>query len=222
MSGVAHVPSDTPVLSSHITTFSIFQVLRNQIGAICEKRAVTMIASEATRARTWRARALRSTPQHPLRLRMPQRVRGHIPGRLVYVFQREAYVTVDALKNFMSVMTDTITRQVSEHVRRAMEAANSARPLPHFGYVPAPSCKPSHRLVLVSSFCYTEKEREASCSNRSGQPYSGAGDQVHHCFHSLCDALQANRLARRTRADFQALRGGLKLAVAYPGAPLPP
>ncbi|KAJ8449200.1 LOW QUALITY PROTEIN: hypothetical protein Cgig2_027202 [Carnegiea gigantea] len=35
---------------------------------------------------------------------------------------------VDALKNFMSTMTDAITRQVSEPVRGAIEVANSARP----------------------------------------------------------------------------------------------
>ncbi|KAJ8431110.1 LOW QUALITY PROTEIN: hypothetical protein Cgig2_015678 [Carnegiea gigantea] len=44
----------------------------------------------------------------------------------------------------MLVMTDTITRQVLEQVKRAMEAANSARPLPHFHYVPTTGCKPSH------------------------------------------------------------------------------
>ncbi|KAJ8421148.1 hypothetical protein Cgig2_027446 [Carnegiea gigantea] len=45
----------------------------------------------------------------------------------------------------MSVMTETITRHVSEYVKRAMEAANSARPLPYFDYVPTAGCEPSHR-----------------------------------------------------------------------------
>jgi len=47
--------------------------------------------------------------------------------------EREAYVTVDALKNSMSTMTNTIVQQVSEQVEKAMEAA---RPLPHFDYMP--------------------------------------------------------------------------------------
>jgi len=52
----------------------------------------------------------------------------------------ETYVTVNALKNFMSTMTDTIMQQVSEQVKKAMEAATFRRPLPHFDYVPNVSC----------------------------------------------------------------------------------
>ncbi|KAJ8446501.1 LOW QUALITY PROTEIN: hypothetical protein Cgig2_027463 [Carnegiea gigantea] len=57
-------------------------------------------------------------------------------------------------------MTDTITRQVSEPIKRAMEAANSTRPFPHFDYVPTNRCEPSHRQERVPSPYYTERERE--------------------------------------------------------------
>ena len=58
--------------------------------------------------------------------------------------EREAYVTVDALKNFMSTMTDTITRQVSEQVKRVVDVAKSARLLPHFDYTPTHRGEPFH------------------------------------------------------------------------------
>ncbi|KAJ8427496.1 hypothetical protein Cgig2_028167 [Carnegiea gigantea] len=77
----------------------------------------------------------------------------------------------------MSVMTETITRHVSEQVKRAMEAGNLARPLPHFDYVPITGCEPSHRQVHVPSPHSTEMEREASWSNRGGRPYSGHHDR---------------------------------------------
>ena len=60
--------------------------------------------------------------------------------------EREAYVTVDALKNFMSVMTDTIMRQVSEQVQRAIEVADLARPLSPFGYVSTTGYEPPTSL----------------------------------------------------------------------------
>jgi len=79
---------------------------------------------------------------------------------------------VDALKNFMSTMTNTINRQVSEQVRRAMEAANSSRPLPHFDYVPTNGGEPSHQLERVASPHYVEREQEVSQSNRNDRPYT--------------------------------------------------
>ncbi|KAJ8432365.1 hypothetical protein Cgig2_014984 [Carnegiea gigantea] len=72
----------------------------------------------------------------------------------------------------MTVMTDTIIRQVSEQVERAMEAANSARPLPHFDYVPTTGCEPSHRQDRVSSPRQIERERETSRSNCSGRSHT--------------------------------------------------
>ncbi|KAJ8441090.1 LOW QUALITY PROTEIN: hypothetical protein Cgig2_000351 [Carnegiea gigantea] len=75
----------------------------------------------------------------------------------------------------MSVMIETITRHVSEQVQWAIEAANSARPLPHFGYVPTAGCEPSHW------------EREASRSNWGGRPYSG-----HHDRHTTTAVRQSD------------------------------
>jgi len=60
------------------------------------------------------------------------------------LLERKAYVMVDALKKSISTMTDTIMRQVLEHVQRAMEAANASRPLPYFDYVPTTGCEPSY------------------------------------------------------------------------------
>ncbi|KAJ8421436.1 hypothetical protein Cgig2_029969 [Carnegiea gigantea] len=65
----------------------------------------------------------------------------------------------------MSVMTETISRQVFEQVKWAMEVVNSARPLPHFDYVRIPS---PHS---------TERERETSRSSRGGRPYSDHHDR---------------------------------------------
>jgi len=69
---------------------------------------------------------------------------------------------VDALKNFMSTMTDAIMQQVSKQVKKAMEAASSARPLLHFEYVPAMSCQPSRRRDPVASPRCNERVQEAS------------------------------------------------------------
>lgn len=49
---------------------------------------------------------------------------------------------MDALKNFMSTMTDTIMQQVSEQVKKALEAASYARPLPRFDYMPSTAASP--------------------------------------------------------------------------------
>ncbi|KAJ8448915.1 hypothetical protein Cgig2_030771 [Carnegiea gigantea] len=57
-------------------------------------------------------------------------------------------------------MTDAITRQVSEQVKRAMAAPNLARPLPHFDYIPNLRSEPSHQLERIPSPYYTERERE--------------------------------------------------------------
>ncbi|KAJ8450531.1 hypothetical protein Cgig2_020168 [Carnegiea gigantea] len=80
---------------------------------------------------------------------------------------------VDALKNFMSTMTDTITCQVAEQVKRAIEAANSARPPPYLDYIPTLGGEPSHRPERIQSPHYTERERGVSRSDRSGRPYTG-------------------------------------------------
>ena len=46
---------------------------------------------------------------------------------------------MDALKKLIFTMTDTIMQRVTKEVKKAMEAANAARPLPNFDYVPTAS-----------------------------------------------------------------------------------
>ncbi|KAJ8432819.1 hypothetical protein Cgig2_026149 [Carnegiea gigantea] len=87
--------------------------------------------------------------------------------------EREAFVTVDALKNFMSTMTDTIMHQV----QKAIEAANFARPLPRFSYRPSIGCEPSHRHTRILSPCHTESGREVSQLNRTAARLSGNPSQ---------------------------------------------
>ena len=58
---------------------------------------------------------------------------------------------MDALKNFMSTMTDTTMQQVSEEVKKAMEAASFVRSFPCFEYVPTVAYEPSHRHAPVVS-----------------------------------------------------------------------
>ncbi|KAJ8441283.1 hypothetical protein Cgig2_013698 [Carnegiea gigantea] len=61
-------------------------------------------------------------------------------------------------------------RQVSEEVKRAIEAANSARSFPHFDYIPTHGGEPSHRPERVPSPDYLERKGEVSRSNRSARP----------------------------------------------------
>ncbi|KAJ8435163.1 hypothetical protein Cgig2_007784 [Carnegiea gigantea] len=73
---------------------------------------------------------------------------------------------VDAFKNFMSAMTDTIMQQVSKQVQTAVEAVSTARPLPHFEYVPTTGCEPSLRHDPMVSHRHSEGMREAPHVNR--------------------------------------------------------
>ncbi|KAJ8433621.1 hypothetical protein Cgig2_023560 [Carnegiea gigantea] len=67
----------------------------------------------------------------------------------------------------MSTMTDTIMQQVAEQAKKAMEAANSARPLPHFDYVLITGYEPSDRHVLVVSHRHSDEVREAAHQTRT-------------------------------------------------------
>jgi len=80
--------------------------------------------------------------------------------------RQEAYVTVDALNNFMSTMTDAIIQQVSGQVKNAEEAASSTRPLPHFEYVPTGGCESSRRCNLAASPRRNERMQEAPHINK--------------------------------------------------------
>ncbi|KAJ8424179.1 hypothetical protein Cgig2_015913 [Carnegiea gigantea] len=85
---------------------------------------------------------------------------------------------VDALKSLMSTMADAITHQVSEQVKRAMEAASSARPPLTFEYSLVYEGEPSHRSGGISSPRPTERGPEVSRSDRSGRLPTG---QLRQC-----------------------------------------
>ncbi|KAJ8433849.1 hypothetical protein Cgig2_032060 [Carnegiea gigantea] len=70
-------------------------------------------------------------------------------------------------------MADTITHQVSEQVKRVMEAASLARPPPPSDYPLVHEGEPSHRLEGIPSPRPTERGREVSRSDRSGRPGPG-------------------------------------------------
>ncbi|KAJ8429236.1 hypothetical protein Cgig2_026272 [Carnegiea gigantea] len=55
-------------------------------------------------------------------------------------------------------MTDTILQQVTKHVKKTMEAANSMRSLPTFNYVHTAVCKPSRRHAPAKSLRRNDKE----------------------------------------------------------------
>ncbi|KAJ8434188.1 hypothetical protein Cgig2_004659 [Carnegiea gigantea] len=58
-------------------------------------------------------------------------------------------------------MTDAIMQQVFEQVKKAVEAASSARPLLCFKYVPNVGYEPSHRCDPAASPCRSERMQEA-------------------------------------------------------------
>ncbi|KAJ8434137.1 hypothetical protein Cgig2_000857 [Carnegiea gigantea] len=72
---------------------------------------------------------------------------------------------VDALKNFMSTMTDAIMQQVSKQVKKVVEAASSVRPLPRLEYMPTTGCELSHRHDPMVSHCHSERMKEAPYAN---------------------------------------------------------
>ena len=104
-----------------------------------------MVVSEATWARTRKDKAHVVNTSAPPEVQDASESSQENPrSASLHSPEGKAYVTVDTLKTFMSVMTETITQQVSELVKRAIEATNSARPFPHFDYVPTANCEPSH------------------------------------------------------------------------------
>ena len=52
---------------------------------------------------------------------------------------------MDALKNFMATMIETLLQQVIEQVRKTTEAESSMQPLPMFDYEPTQGYEPSTR-----------------------------------------------------------------------------
>jgi len=101
-----------------------------------------MVVSDATWAQARRDKApITEAPIPPKAMDASESSRAD-PGLVDQPSVRsEAYVTVDALKNFMLTMTDVIMQQVSEQVKKAMEVASSARQ----------GCEPSRRRDPVPS-----------------------------------------------------------------------
>ncbi|KAJ8442186.1 hypothetical protein Cgig2_005126 [Carnegiea gigantea] len=69
----------------------------------------------------------------------------------------------------MSTVANAITWQVSEQVKRAMEAAGSAKPPPPLEYPLAHEGEPSHRPEGIPSLRLRERGRETSRSDRRGR-----------------------------------------------------
>ncbi|KAJ8420583.1 hypothetical protein Cgig2_010238 [Carnegiea gigantea] len=65
----------------------------------------------------------------------------------------------------MSTITDAVMQQVSEQVKKAVEAASLARPLPRFEYVLTEGCEPSRGRGPETSPCRSERVQE--------DPYGG-------------------------------------------------
>ncbi|KAJ8425695.1 hypothetical protein Cgig2_018917 [Carnegiea gigantea] len=84
---------------------------------------------------------------------------------------------MDALKNFMSTMTGTIMEQVSEWVKKAVETASSARPLPRFEYVLITCCEPFYRHAPMVSHRHGEEMREAPHADRNGRSWGERRDR---------------------------------------------
>lgn len=76
---------------------------------------------------------------------------------------------MDALKKLMSTMSNTIMQQVSEQVKKVVEAASSARPLPRFDCVPTTGCEPSNRHVRGVSQPHSDGIREAPHADTNGR-----------------------------------------------------
>jgi len=140
---ICNVPSRKPELSSHVIFNKVWE------------------ATRATRAWTRRDNApVMEAPVPPEAADASESSRADPRPIDQHLARQEAYVTVDALKNFMSTMTDAMMQQVSDQVK-TVEAASSARPLPRFKFVPTKGCDPSYRQDHVLSHRPSERMREA-------------------------------------------------------------
>lgn len=63
--------------------------------------------------------------------------------------EQKVYVTVDALKNFITTMIDTILQQVTEQVKKTMEIVSFMKPaLPSTMYLPQDVSRPTGAFPL--------------------------------------------------------------------------
>ncbi|KAJ8431101.1 LOW QUALITY PROTEIN: hypothetical protein Cgig2_027408 [Carnegiea gigantea] len=78
-------------------------------------------------------------------------------------------------------MTNIIMQQITKQVKKAMEAAKSARPLPALEYMPTTDCEPSHKHAPITSHRPSDEVREAARPDRDGRSYSENRDQSSGC-----------------------------------------
>ncbi|KAJ8420958.1 hypothetical protein Cgig2_001994 [Carnegiea gigantea] len=94
------------------------------------------------------------------------------------------------LKNLISTMTNTVMQQVTEQVK----AANSARPLPTFDYVPTLVYKPSHRHAPVKEHLILKKPQPMTTAPKpdNDQKYCEFHEQNGHTI-AECTELRKDR-----------------------------
>ncbi|KAJ8430162.1 LOW QUALITY PROTEIN: hypothetical protein Cgig2_028048 [Carnegiea gigantea] len=114
---------------------------------------------------------------------------------------------------------ENMDSQVTEQVKKAMEAANSARPLPHFDYVPTTGCELSHRHVPVVSHRHSDEVREVTHpdgNDRSwgenlywngrpleSSPEPGTTSEVNHGLNAICHAFLMHCLVQGAGANLE-------------------
>jgi len=89
-----------------------------------------MVVSEATRVQTHRDKAPIVGTSMPAMVEDASEI-SRVTPRAAQSSppEREAYVTVDALKSLLPTMAYAITRQVSKQVKKAVDVAGSNRPV---------------------------------------------------------------------------------------------
>ncbi|KAJ8439079.1 hypothetical protein Cgig2_009222 [Carnegiea gigantea] len=109
-----------------------------------------MVVSDTTRARSRRDKAPITDvlAAHEVQDALKSsRASSHSIGQSLP--EREAYIAMDAPKNFMTTMTNTILQ--------TMEAANSTRPLPTFDYLLTTGYEPSYRHAPIWSLHWSDE-----------------------------------------------------------------
>ncbi|KAJ8439298.1 hypothetical protein Cgig2_006434 [Carnegiea gigantea] len=97
-------------------------------------------------------------------------------------------------------MTDTIMQQVTEKVRKAIEDASSARPLPTFNYMPTMHCESAHRHAFIGCPRRSDEVREMAYSERDGRSRDRNHDHstgMRNALHELADKGQINHFLKR-------------------------
>ncbi|KAJ8438930.1 hypothetical protein Cgig2_012825 [Carnegiea gigantea] len=119
---------------------------------------------------------------------------------------------VDALKNLMSIIPDTILQQVIGQVRKTMWAVNSRRKLSTFDYVPAARCKPSQRHDPARSHCWSDEVREVAHPKRDRRYWGGNRDQSVGVIDVRADRATPRRSAKSATGSTQLKKALYELA----------